>query len=66
MSGPGIDSGTFYLVLSTLPIDHNGTEINWEYIWRLPSELTPMTFNTGLTHLVSEASIYVYILAKKQ
>ena len=29
-------------------------------IWRPPSlrELTPMIFNTGLTHLDSEASIY--------
>ena len=33
------------------------------YIWRPPSlsELTPMIFNTGLTHLGSEASNYVCI-----
>ena len=32
----------------------------FRHIWRPPSlsELTPMIFNTGLTHLGSEASIY--------
>ena len=33
------------------------------YIWRPSrlSELTPMVFNTGLTHLGLEASIYILI-----
>ena len=40
---------------TTLP----GIPIRKNNIWRAtrPSELTPMVFNTGLTHLGSEASI---------
>ena len=38
------------------------------YIWRPPSqsELTPMVFNTGLTHLGSDASIYSNAVLKYQ
>ena len=41
-------------------IDINILIIFYLYKWRPPrlSELTPMIFNTGLTHLGSEASIY--------
>ena len=37
-------------------------------IWRPPSlsELTPMVYNTGLTHLGSEASIYIRLPTKQR
>ena len=40
---------------------NGANELNSDYIWRPPSlgELTLMIFNMGLTHLGSEASIYI-------
>ena len=41
----------------------NDSALLYKYIWRPPSlrELTLMIFNTELTHIGSEASIYYYL-----